>query len=1595
MAATHRAPKQWCLTTRETITSFENWKQNLVYTLSLDVSFSTLIESTWLVTSKTSPNRGYTDDGDDIPQNSRKTAVQKKTTLEMMLGQIANYCPIISRNTIVKKSTSLASIWQTIRLHFGFQNTGGQVCDFVDIKLEPEEKPEDLYQRLVAFMEDNLLTKEGSIKHHDKSPEEDEELSPSLENLLVLTWLKLIHPDLPKLVKQRYGTELRTKTLGSIKPEISLALASLIDEVQKDSQVFRTKTSYKRIGQPSKKTCPLCREASRPYNHFMSTCRYLPEDDRKFMARARQVQDCGDEEEDDIEDDHPTTASRVQVRQSPYLDTFYKHFPVRITIDSGATGNMIRASTAKMLGVPVTKAHQNVQQADGSSSLKIIGETRFTLEFRNHEFDMECLVADNLDVEVLAGTPFMECNDVAVRPAKHLITLHDGSSYRYGSSHGNAKHSARRAKVLRASCNTTVWPGDYIELDVVSEEIDGSAEMYAIDPRDNKWPHPDALKCIAGKVRIVNDTNIPQVIKKNAHIGFAHPMLSTVNYNSQSDENRKPIQVDNPSSYIRTDPDGILTDTMKSKFKELALKYDNVFGPSKGYNGAYGPIKAVVNMGPVQPPQRKGRIPQYSRNRLVELQHKFDELELMGVFQKPEDIGITAEYVNPSFLVDKPSGGTRLVTAFAEVGRYAKPQPSLMPDVNSTLLQVGQWKYIIASDLSSAFYQIPLDRASQKYCGVCTPFKGIRVYARSAMGMPGSETALEELMCRVLGDLVEEGVVAKIADDLYCGGNDLNELLRTWERVLQALNKADLRLSPVKTVIVPKSTTILGWIWSQGTISASNHRVSTLATCATPTNVRGLRSFIGAYKVLSRVLKNCAIYLSPLEKCIAGKESTDKLDMSEELLLSFKDAQGALKNNKAIVLPTTHDQLWIVTDGSFGGIGATMYCVRNGKLCLAGFFSAKLRERQATWLPCEIEALAIASAIKHFSPYLIQSQHNACVLTDSKPCVQAYGKLCRGEFSASPRVSTFLSAVSRYQASVKHIAGINNLPSDHASRNAPECNDSSCQVCVFVKTLEECSARNISLTDIENGKIRLPFTSRNAWKSIQSDCQDLRRTHSHLVQGTRPSKKATNVRDIKRYLQVCTIAKDGVLVVKRSEPLAPQRECIVVPSQVVHGLVCALHIQLCHPSAYQMKKLLKRYLFALNFDSIIDECCQSCHTCCALIHTPKVLQQQSSSDPPEAVGVSFAADVLVRERQKILVLRESVTSFTSTRIIQDERHETLRDNLICLCVELRPLDGPLAVIRTDNAPCFKALRDDAILKQHGIQIELGQCKNPNKNPVAERAVQEFEDELLKHNLPGIITERELAVVTARLNSRIRSRGISAREMLFQRDQHTNEQIPLSDRDMIEIQHAQRTSNHPFSEASKCPSRRPLSESTVAVGDIVYVYGDRDKVKGRDRYLVTSVEGDWCNIKKFAGNQLRTTSYRVRRTECFKVPLYQTKIKVPLPHTDEKEGIDEYVCENSDEGTSESSLRHDSDPSLSVDSSPRSIRGSDSLALPACSDGHPLEEKSASPMVLDTCYEEPDTVTHDDITEMDNSLIDETVDVLDSQSQRTVRQGTRH
>ena len=135
----------------------------------------------------------------------------------------------------------------------------------------------------------------------------------------------------------------------------------------------------------------------------------------------------------------------------------------------------------------------------------------------------------------------------------------------------------------------------------------------------------------------------------------------------------------------------------------------------------------------------------------------------------------------------------------------------------------------------------------------------------------------------------------------------------------------------------------------------------------------------------------------------------------------------------------------------------------------------------------------------------------------------------------------------------------------------------------------------------------------------------------------------------------------------------------------------------------------------------------SCHTCSSQQKFPDKLIEKTSEDPPETVGMSFAADVLKRNHQLIFVVREKVTSYTAACLIDNENTNALAR----LVVELHPLDGPVAIVRVVPAPGLIALKDDSLLQPLRISIEIDKIKNINKNPVAERPIQELEEEFLR------------------------------------------------------------------------------------------------------------------------------------------------------------------------------------------------------------------------------------------------------------------------
>ena len=346
-------------------------------------------------------------------------------------------------------------------------------------------------------------------------------------------------------------------------------------------------------------------------------------------------------------------------------------------------------------------------------------------------------------------------------------------------------------------------------------------------------------------------------------------------------------------------------------------------------------------------------------------------------------------------------------------------------------------------------------------------------------------------------------------------------------------------------------------------------------------------------------------------------------------------------------------------------------------------------------------------------------------MVDSKPTFQAYQKLNRGELSTSKRLNDLLGNLSALRLSVQHISA--KLPSpllsmvDFASRNPVECNDPSCRVCL---DLSQSDTTFVGATQI---KPNLYLASTAAWRDIQQSCPDLRRVHALLQSGKTPSKKEKNQKDVRAYLRLCTINKADLLVCRKPVPFQSKpAELIVIPRSHAFTFAKALHVKLDHPLPHQFRLRFARQYCILDKKNVLQSVYDTCDVPCQASRIlPKETLKFTTKTKPEIPGNFLNADVMIESKQKILVVRDNLTSFTQATLISGEKKETLKEALFTLGSNLRL--GPTAVIRVDSHSSLASLHTDGSLQQLGFTLDLGHPKNVNKNSPAERAIRELRE----------------------------------------------------------------------------------------------------------------------------------------------------------------------------------------------------------------------------------------------------------------------------
>ena len=1224
-----------------------------------------------------------------------------------------------------------------------------------------------------------------------------------------------------------------------------------------------------------------------------------------------------------------------KTEKSPTLRTVHNGVETsKVVADTGAEINGIDFNHALSAGIKFIPTPLHARAA-GSRSLHLVGETETPVTFPASDSSNPCMISlgkvpviRDLGTDIIIGQPGLRDNQMySIAHLKELHLLDDTGLpivLKYPPAKVNSDPDFAAVKAIRTE---SVQPGSLLEIRI-PHSLRSSEKVVAVPRKEtSSWFPCSMIKTNDGHSTILNTTNENWLLTKNMHFADLRrctevdlseeikdirlllddqvPQLCRV-YNTDAVdlsqfENPKPVEPDlSCLEEISVDPDNILSPEQKELFRLINCQYLDVLNRSPGrYNGSYGHIDNSINFIARPPSSNKVHLPKYNPKMLQSLADLMDELHEKKVLVKPEEIGVVPEFMMNSFLVPKKDPDTyRLVTDMTPLNQYIRKQETVMPTIEETKSILSRKKYFIQTDLTQCYFQHGISKEDSQWLGTYHPHKGTMVYTVSVMGLRNSQEHSTEMLRAVLHDLLQDERVAIQADAVFPLGDTIDDLAINYLEVLNRFRQAGLTLKPKATIIAPTKLILWGWKLSNQGWLPTGHVKSSLASADLPSTVKKLRSFIGAFKQLSRCVEGYASKLGPLEDLHAGKNSNEKISWTKESTEHFENIKKSLSDLSTISVPRPDDKLvlfsdWCQQEKAIGGRMEIHRLMPDGstKILNGGHFSARANGFQKQWLACDGESLAIRTTIKHFLPHIRQSSNEVCHFTDNSPCVHAWERAKRGHFSSSARISTFLSSLSTENIVLKHRPGKYMHQSDHASRHPTVCNEGTdCQICKFVREEVQTGDRAVplinflSVSDIESGRSVMPFLQPSAWSKIQKADPAHKKLDWLLLHGQRPEKKQTKgVHTQTKHLY--TLYKsgrlhktsDGVYKVKHTDPESGiEYSAISVPLQMYPGLLQAIHLRLRHPLKTQLLRLSKRYFYGVGMEQLISEITDACYTCAKLKRLPPDLLKDENTELVEQVGQEFAADVVQRDKQAILIVREKLSSFAKACFVENQSAETLQDAIIDLVLPIMADGG--STVRVDCAPAFKSLEtssalQDSPFKKNNIKLELGNHFNVNKNPVAERLARELHAALrVLSPGPDKLSNVTLQEAIRDINDKRRGRGLTAKEMLLRRHHGTGEEANWIDRDLGQQQNIQRKKMH-----KKNPDPEDLKFN---IGDNVFRNEDGDKTHQKELYRVTDIIEEkgivWYLINK-CDNKFMAKSYKVRHYQISEAPGFNKNI----------------------------------------------------------------------------------------------------------------------
>ena len=210
--------------------------------------------------------------------------------------------------------------------------------------------------------------------------------------------------------------------------------------------------------------------------------------------------------------------------------------------------------------------------------------------------------------------------------------------------------------------------------------------------------------------------------------------------------------------------------------------------------------------------------------------------------------------------------------------------------------------------------------------------------------------------------------VAVYIDDVLVFSPTLTEHLTHLQAVIKRISEAGLKLKPSKCRFVRSEVEYLGHLVTPQGLKTNFKLVEAVRQFPRPTDVSGVRRFLGLSSHYRRFISNFARIAEPLRE-LTRKDATFRWTQACED--GMTQLQERLTTAPVLAYPSFDKPFTVETDASISGLGAVLSQVQEDKkLHPVAYASRSLSNAERNYSVTELETLAVVWALTRFHSYL-------------------------------------------------------------------------------------------------------------------------------------------------------------------------------------------------------------------------------------------------------------------------------------------------------------------------------------------------------------------------------------------------------------------------------------------------------------------------------------------------------------------------------------------------------------------------------------------------------------------------------------------------